>query len=161
MHDKLFVGLAGLGTDVQSFSSLLEFRLNLYKLTEGRDIKPSTFTHLVSTMLYERRFGPWFVEPVIAGLEGPECKPWVSAMDLVGAPVFTSDFVLSGTCSANMYGMCESLYRPDMEPDDLFEVISQCLLSAVDRDAYSGWGGVVTVITPEGVTTRVLKARQD
>jgi hypothetical protein len=60
------------------------------------------------------RFGPWFVEPVIAGLEGPDNKPWVSAMDLVGAPVFTSDFVLSGTCSANMYGMCESLYRPDM-----------------------------------------------
>jgi hypothetical protein len=32
------------------------------------------------------------------------------------------------------------------EPDDLFEVISQCLLSAVDRDALSGWGGVVTVM---------------
>ncbi len=69
---------------------------------------------VLSRWLGRCRFGPWFVEPVIAGLEGPECKPWVSAMDLVGAPVFTSDFVLSGTCSANMYGMCESLYRPDM-----------------------------------------------
>ena len=59
-------------------------------------------------------FAPWFVEPVIAGLEGPDNKPWVSGMDLVGAPVFTEDFVVSGTCSANLYGMCESLYRPDM-----------------------------------------------
>jgi hypothetical protein len=60
------------------------------------------------------RFAPWFVEPVIAGLEGPDHTPFVSGMDLVGAPVFTSDFVVSGTCSANLYGMCESLYRPDM-----------------------------------------------
>jgi 20S proteasome alpha/beta subunit len=60
------------------------------------------------------RFGPWFVEPVIAGLEGPEHKPFISAMDLVGCPVFTTDFVVGGTCTPNMYGMCESLYRPDM-----------------------------------------------
>jgi 20S proteasome subunit beta 3 len=31
-------------------------------------------------------------------------------------------------------------------PDELFEVLSQCLLSAVDRDALSGWGGVVTIM---------------
>ena len=43
----------------------------------------------------------------------------------------------------------------------LFETISQVLLSAVDRDAKAGWGAVVHVITPEGVTTRELKARQD
>ena len=78
-----------------------------------------------------------------------------------GCEVFTTDFAVAGTCSENMYGMCESLYRPDLEPEDLFEVVSQALLSAVDRDAMSGWGAVVHVITPEGVTTRKLKARMD
>jgi 20S proteasome subunit beta 3 len=78
-----------------------------------------------------------------------------------GAEVFTSDFVVAGTCSENLYGMCESLYRPDMEPEELFEVISQALLSAVDRDALSGWGAVVHVITPAGTMTRRLQARMD
>ena len=32
------------------------------------------------------------------------------------------------------------------EPEDLFETISQCLLSGVDRDALSGWGGIVYVM---------------
>jgi 20S proteasome subunit beta 3 len=82
-------------------------------------------------------------------------------MDLIGAPVFTNDFVVSGTCSENLYGMCESLYRPDLEADDLFETVSQALLSAVDRDALSGWGGIVHIITPEGVKSRTLKVRQD
>lgn len=31
-------------------------------------------------------------------------------------------------------------------PDDLFETISQALLNAVDRDAVSGWGGVVHIM---------------
>ena len=32
------------------------------------------------------------------------------------------------------------------EPEELFETLSQCLLSGVDRDALSGWGGIVYVM---------------
>lgn len=115
---------------------------------------------MVSSMLYEKRFGNWFVEPVIAGLNADN-TPYISAMDLIGAPVFTNDFVVAGSSSENIYGMAESLYRPDMTADELFETISQVLLASVDRDALAGWGAVVHIITPEGVTTKELKARMD
>jgi len=82
-------------------------------------------------------------------------------MDLIGAPVFANDFVVSGTCTSNLHGMCEAMYRPDMNPDELFEVLSQCMLAAVDRDALSGWGAMIHIITCDGVTTRKLKCRQD
>lgn len=97
---------------------------------------------------------------MVAGLDDAG-TPFITAMDCIGAQVFTSDFVVAGTCSENLYGMCESLYRPDMEPEDLMEVISQSLLSGFDRDALSGWGAVVHVITPEGITTKELKTRVD
>ena len=45
--------------------------------------------------------------------------------------------------------------------DELFETISQCLLASVDRDALSGWGAVVHVITPQGITSKSLKGRMD
>ena len=32
------------------------------------------------------------------------------------------------------------------EPEELFETISQALLSSVDRDCLSGWGGHVYVV---------------
>lgn len=47
------------------------------------------------------------------------------------------------------------------EPEDLFETISQALLNAVDRDAMSGWGAIVYIITPDKVTTHHLKGRMD
>ena len=145
VHDQLFVGLAGLASDMQTLCVHLpsqlqlshpegrwrrahhdptrpnsalsaahalsrhahfKFRHNLYKLREERDMKPSTFAHFVSALLYEKRcvshllhasfrlpahacvcissFGPWFCEPVIAGLE-PDGKPFVTGMDLLGA----------------------------------------------------------------------------
>ena len=64
-------------------------------------------------MLYEKRFGPFFVEPVVAGLDKNN-NPFISAMDLIGAPLLAKDFVLSGTSSEALYGMCETLYRADM-----------------------------------------------
>ena len=82
-------------------------------------------------------------------------------MDLIGAQLFTNDFVVAGTSSPNLYGTCESLYRPDMEPEDLFEVISQVLLTSVDRDALAGWGAEVHIITPNEIITRRLKGRMD
>jgi len=161
MGPNLFIGLAGLATDVQTVYQRLKFRLNLYELRENRSIKPKTFMSMVSNLLYERRFGPYFIEPVIAGLDPKTGEPFICSLDLIGCPMITEDFVVSGTCTEQMYGMAESLWEPDMEPDALFECISQALLNAVDRDAVSGWGGVVHVIEKDKITTRSLKGRMD
>lgn len=161
VNDRTFLGLAGLATDVQTVSELVAYRQNMYKLKEEREMKPSTLAHMMENMLYARRFAPWFVEPVIAGLEGKDNKPYVYSSDLLGAGLVTDDFVVSGTCVENMGGMCESLFKKDMDADQLFEVLAQCLLAAVDRDAMSGWGGVVTIITPTAIITKTLKGRQD
>jgi len=32
-----------------------------------------------------------------------------------------------------LMGMCESMWKPDLEPEQLFETISQCLLAGADR----------------------------
>ena len=36
--------------------------------------------------------------------------------------------MVSGTCTSNLHGMCESLYRPDLSPDELFEGRSTMML---------------------------------
>lgn len=117
ISDTIFVGLAGLGSDVQTLSQTLKFRKNLYELREEREMKPKVFSALLSTLLYEKRFGPYFCEPIVAGLQ--EGKPFLSGMDLIGAPVFTDDFVVSGTCTANLFGTCESLFKPNFQPDEV------------------------------------------
>ena len=58
-------------------------------------------------------------------------------------------------------GCCEAFYKEDMEAEELFEVISNTLLSALDRDSLSGWGAYVYILTPTELIVRSLKTRQD
>lgn len=160
MTERCYVGFSGLATDIQTVSQLMQFKLKLYKLREQRVMSAETITNLLSTTLYEKRFGPWFVEPVVAGLDANN-KPIICSYDFIGAKSESKDFTCAGTTSDQLMGVCESFWKPDMDADQLFETISQCLLSAVDRDCLAGWGGVVHVITPEGVRTRTLKGRMD
>uniref|UniRef100_A0A6B2LIG4 Proteasome subunit beta n=1 Tax=Arcella intermedia TaxID=1963864 RepID=A0A6B2LIG4_9EUKA len=160
ISNRVFVGLPGLLTDTQTFHENLKFKVNLYELREERPITPKVFSNMCASMLYERRFGPYFIEPIIAGLS-EDNTPFISGMDLIGAPVLAEDFVLAGTCSEALFGMAECLWRKDMNPEELFECIGQTLLNAFDRDATSGWGAIVHILTPEGITTKTLKTRQD
>ena len=68
MTDQIFIGFNGLQSDAQTFAQLLTYEVNSYKLRENRDISPEAFGSLVRTKQYQHRWGPYFIEPVIAGL---------------------------------------------------------------------------------------------
>ena len=103
LHDHLYFGLAGLGTDAQTLTNLFRFRHNLYKLREERNMRPTTFGEFVSSILYEKRFGPYYVGPVIAGLED-DGKPYLCGMDSIGAMEVAEDFMLSGASVISALG---------------------------------------------------------
>ncbi|KAL1123328.1 hypothetical protein AAG570_002413 [Ranatra chinensis] len=138
MGPQLYCGLPGLATDTLTVRDRLKFRLNLYELREGRKMSPNVFCSMLSNLLYE--------QPVVAGLKPKTYEPFVCNMDLIGCMNEPEDFVVGGTCSDQLYGMCEALWEPDLSPDDLFETISQALVNACDRDAISGWGATVHIM---------------
>jgi len=159
--ERMYLGMAGLATDIQTLRERFRFRVNMYTIKEEREIEPETFAHLVSSTLYERRFSPYFIEPIVVGLSKKTNKPFICSTDVIGCINFAKDFVVCGTATDKLFGVAESLWEPDLEPEDLFETISQTLMNAVDRDAFSGWGAIVHIITPDKVITRRLKARMD
>ncbi|CAD6889271.1 unnamed protein product [Tilletia controversa] len=158
--DKTYLGLPGLASDAETLRQRFRYRVNMFSMKEERVIEPDTFTKLVSSTLYERRFGPYFIEPVIAGLSASD-EPFIAATDLIGCPNYAKDFVVSGTASDKLFGVAEALWEPDLEPEDLFETCAQTLLGALERDALSGMGAIIRIITPDKVIERVLKTRAD
>lgn len=63
--------------------------------------------------LFACRFGPYFCSPVIAGLE-QDGTPYLCGMDTIGAIETAHDFMVAGTAPDSLYGMCESMWRPDL-----------------------------------------------
>lgn len=112
--DGVYLGLTGLATDVNTVSDLFRYKVNMYRLREERAIAPKTFANLVSSSLYEKRFGPYFVSPVVAGLEPKTGKPFICGFDSIGCIDFAKDFIVSGTATEQLFGMCENLWEPDL-----------------------------------------------
>ena len=46
-----------------------------------------------------------------------------------------------------------------MSPEELQDVISNTLVSGIDRDILSGWGGAVYLLTEESLTVQYLKTK--
>ena len=88
-------------------------------------------------------------------------KPVLVSYDLIGCMDANNTFAVGGTCTELLYGACESFYKDDMGPDELFEVVSQALLASIDRDILSGWGAVVHILTPTQLITKKLVTRVD
>lgn len=161
MGKQLYLGLIGLQTDILTVHDRIMFRKKLYEIRENREMQPLQFSFMLSSFLYEHRFGTYFIEPLVAGINTKTNEPYICNMDIIGCINEPKDFVVCGSASQQLFGMCEMLWKPDLSPDELFEVISQCMLNAFDRDAMSGWGATVYILEKDQVTTKSLKSRMD
>ena len=54
------------------------------------------------------------MEPVVVGLDPATAEPFIGSMDLIGCPTTPEDFVVAGSCTEQLYGMCESLWAENM-----------------------------------------------
>ena len=162
IQDNILMGLSGLATDIQTFSLEMRRKVELYRIRENVDLTPQLFINLVSSTLYEHRFGPFFLNPIVVGLDVKDnYKPYVACYDSIGFITQSGEFQVAGTSSEMLYGACEAFFKPKMDSDQLFETCSQCLLSGINRDCFSGWGAVVYLMTPGKIECKRLKARQD
>eukprot|EP00768_Dysnectes_brevis_P006677 gnl/Dysnectes_brevis/534_a591_4535.p1 GENE.gnl/Dysnectes_brevis/534_a591_4535~~gnl/Dysnectes_brevis/534_a591_4535.p1 ORF type:complete len:207 (-),score=13.87 gnl/Dysnectes_brevis/534_a591_4535:34-654(-) len=155
-----FVALGGLLTDVQTLSAKLRYRVNLYELEEERTMTPKVMCSILSHLLYEHRFGPYFVSPIVAGLQ-PDGTPFVASMDSIGAVSDHDNWYVEGTASDMLVGPCEAKWRPELGPEDLKVCATECLLAGLGRDALSGWNAELVLVTPEGICTHPIECRQD
>ena len=162
IQENILMGLSGLATDIQTFSLEMRRKVELYRIKENVDLTPQLFINLVSSTLYEHRFGPFYVEPIVVGLDVKDnYKPYVATYDSIGCITQSGEFQVAGTSTDQLYGVCEAFYKKNMDSDQLFETCSQCLLSGINRDCFSGWGAVVFLILPGKIIFRRLKCRQD
>lgn len=69
MTDKTLAGFVGLAGDIQTFSAEMKYCANMYELRENRQMEPRVFTSLLTKSLYKKRTSPYFIEPIVAGLD--------------------------------------------------------------------------------------------
>ncbi|KHN87130.1 Proteasome subunit beta type-3 [Toxocara canis] len=161
LGDRVYIGLGGFQSDAKTVLDKILFRKNLYELRENRKIKPEVAATMISNLLYQHRFGGYLTEPLVAGLDPVTNKAYICGMDTIGCIASPKDFVAVGTGTEYLLGVCEGFWHENMNADELFEATAQSMLSAMERDAASGWGIMIYTITKDKVNIKTIKARMD
>lgn len=162
---RVMVAFTGLEGDVQSLRQELAAQVavkygNDSDSGSGGGVSPRAILSLVSHVLYARKNAPYYVEPIVVGLDN-DTTPLLCSLDMIGAKSTSRAFCCSGAATKSLYGTAEALWRPGLEPDELVEVIGKAFLSALERDCLSGYGAIVYLITRDGVTEYDLAGRED
>ena len=70
LQPNCVVGCVGFHGDCLTFTKTLEIRLRMYEHEHNKKASTPAIAQLVSTMLYNRRFFPFYVNTVVAGNNG-------------------------------------------------------------------------------------------
>lgn len=174
MQSNCVVGCVGFHGDCLTFTKTLEIRLKMYEHEHNKKASTPAIAQLVSTMLYNRRFFPFYVNTVVAGInnEGEGC---IYSYDPVGS-YERETYRAGGSSSAllqplldNQLGMKNQTpsfelnrsYTVKCGREKVLALIKDAFISAAERDIYTGDELVVKIITKNGVSVETFPLRKD
>jgi len=134
---------AGLVGHAQSLSRTLAAELRLYELKHATPMTVKGAATLTANILVGR---PHYVQLLIVGVD--ESGPSVYSIDSAGGSI-PDVYCATGSGSPYMYGVLEDQFTDGMSKDEALLVVAKALLASAQRDAASGNGMDLAVITAD------------
>ena len=134
---------AGLVGHAQSLSRTLTAELRLYELKHSKAMTVKGAATLTANILVGR---PHYVQLLIVGVDDSGSS--VYSIDSAGGSI-TDAYCATGSGSPYMYGVLEDQFSDGMSREEALKVAAKALLASAQRDAASGNGMDLAVITAE------------
>jgi proteasome beta subunit len=146
ISDKVGAACAGLVGDMQILMREISSYVKIRELEIRKMLKPNSVAKLLSVIMFERRFAPFITQIVIGGVNG---EPKVYVLDPLGS-VIPDKYASVGSGAEIAIGIIEAEYNPDMSEEEAKKLAVKSIKSAVQRDAASGDGVDLMIITESG-----------
>jgi len=151
--DHAGAACAGMVADMQILIRQIEALAKIKALETRRPMPPNSIAKLVSVMLFERRYFPLLTQVIIGGVDG---KPVIYTLDPMGS-LLADDFAAAGSGAEMAIGVIETSYKPGLSEKEAKELAIKAIRSAVSRDAASGDGVDMLIITKTGCKEESVK----
>ncbi|XP_025150028.1 proteasome subunit beta type-1 isoform X2 [Bubalus kerabau] len=166
--DKTVIGCSGFHGDCLTLTKIIEARLKMYKHSNNKAMTTGAIAAMLSTILYSRRFFPYYVYNIIGGLD-EEGKGAVYSFDPVGSYQRDS-FKAGGSASAmlqplldNQVGFknMQNVEHVPLSLDRAMRLVKDVFISAAERDVYTGDALKICIVTKEGIREETVPLRKD
>ena len=152
IDENLGMATSGLVGDAQYLVRYLRAEAALYKTSRGRPMSVKALVTLLSNILNQYKFSPYYVGLLVGGVD--EEGPHLYSVDAAGGAI-PDKYVSTGSGSTFAIAIFESDFKEGLSEEEAVELAKKALTVAMERDVYSGNGIDIAVITKEGF--RVLE----
>lgn len=149
--DNIVVGSAGVSGDYQMLSSFLVAESNLFELENRRAITVNAAAQLLSNILFSRKYMPYLTQTLIGGVDADGSHLY--SLDLAGS-LIKETYAAVGTATSLVLGVLEANYRADLTKEEAIQLAVKAIRSATRRDAMSGEGIDLLIVTSEGIESK-------
>ncbi|ALC44688.1 Pros26 [Drosophila busckii] len=170
MSPNTVLGSTGCWCDTLSLTSLVKLRMQMYEHTHLKTMSTDAVAQMLSIVMYNRRFFPYYVSNILAGLD-KDGKGCVYSYDPIGH-CERATYRAGGTAGALLQPVLDNQigYKnqnlpadqlPKLTKERAVAVASDTFISAAERDIYTGDSVLINVITKDGIEEKTLQLRKD
>lgn len=158
----------GCWSDIQTMTNLIHIRKQAYLHEHGREMSTSALAQLVSIMMYNRRFFPYYTSTIVAGLD-PKNNGIVYSYDPLGNCEETT-YRAGGSASALLQPVLDNhvglknqpnTKLPPISKERAIALIKDSFVSAAERDIYTGDSIVIQIMSEGAWTEEIFQLRKD
>jgi proteasome beta subunit len=155
--DNMAITTAGSVSDIQMVIKLLRAELKLRNIRNGRNTTVKETASLLSRLMYDsaRQYVPSMAQVLLGGFDvkGPQ----LAVIDPDGATLELRDYFTTGSGSPMVFGVLENSFKEGMTIKEGEDLAVKAVFAAIQRDAASGNGVDVMIITKDGVKRTIQK----
>ncbi|CAK9829035.1 Proteasome subunit beta type-1 [Anthophora retusa] len=158
----------GCWCDTLTLTRFLIARMQMYEHEHQKEMPTPAVAQMLSTMLYYKRFFPYYVSNILGGLD-EDGKGCVYSYDPIGHCEVTK-YRAGGSAGALLQPLLDNQIgyknQEGVEPVPLTQekavaIIKDVFISAAERDIYTGDSISIKVITQDGVQDSSFELRKD
>jgi len=168
LSEKTVLGSTGCWCDILTFTKVAEMRMKAYRHTHNKTMGSRAVAQMVSTMLYYKRFFPYYISNMVAGLD-EEGKGFLASYDPVGHCEQNKYRAGGSACTLlqplldNQVGLknMEGVEKTPIPLEKAINIIHDVFVSAAEREIHTGDGICFNIITKDGIKVETVPLRRD
>lgn len=148
LMNNMGITISGGVADCQSLVRLLQALLRLRGLELEKDVSVNSAVALLSTLMFQNRFYPYYSMLVLGGVD--DNGPKIYSMDFFGSVLEEDKFVGVGSGSVMAIGVLEADWEENLSEEEGIKLAKSAIESARRRDSASGGNLQISVIDKDG-----------
>lgn len=168
LSETSVLGCSGCWCDALTLTQILAARTQMYEHDHHKQMTTPATAQMLSTILYYKRFFPYYVSNILVGLD-LEGKGCVYSYDPIGH-CEKATYRAGGSAGAllqplldNQIGLKNMLNVKDhaIPKEKALDILKDTFTSAAERDIYTGDSIFINIITKDGIAEEKFELRKD